>query len=86
LKDFFLFLTGIYFIGVIIAIIRGGAEEEALLVVAGGSVTHPTQDRLGQTQTPLVAGMAVVLMVEAHRMIGDVGPKFKEMGRFSYEK
>ena len=58
------------------------------LAVAGGSVTHPIQIRLGpiQAQILLVAGTAVVLMAVAHPMIGNVGIKFKEISRFRYEK
>ena len=63
-------------------------EVEAHLAVAGGSVTHPIQIRLGpiQAQILLVAGTAVVLMAVAHPMIGNVSIKFKEISRFRYEK
>lgn len=60
------------------------AEEETHLAVAGGSVTHPIQIRLGpiQAQILLVTGMVVDSMVVVHLMIGNVGMKFKEISRF----
>lgn len=59
-------------------------EVEAHLAVAGGSVTHPIQIRLGpiQAQILLVTGTAVALMVVVHLMIGNVRMKFKEISRF----
>ena len=59
-------------------------EVEAHLAVAGGSVTHPIQIRLGPIQAPilLVTGTAVALMVVVHLMIGNVRMKFKEISRF----
>ena len=59
-------------------------EVEAHLAVAGGSVTHPIQIRLGpiQAQILLVTGTAVALMVVVHLMIGHVRMKFKEISRF----
>ena len=64
------------------------AEEETHLAVTGGSVTHPIQIHLGQTQVQilLVAGTAEALMVEVHLMIGNVRIKIKEISRFRYEK
>ena len=52
--------------------------------MAGGSVTHPIQIRLGpiQAQILLVTGTAVALMVVVHLMIGNVRMKFKEISRF----
>ena len=49
---------------------------EALLAEAGGIVTHLIQDLLGQAQTRLAAGMAEVLMVEAHLIVGNSFPLY----------
>ena len=63
-------------------------EVEAHLAVAGGSVTHPIQIRLGpiQAQILLVTGTVVASMVVDHLMIGNVRIKNKEISRFRYEK
>lgn len=49
---------------------------ETLLAEAGGIVTHLIQDLLGQAQTRLAAGMAEVLMVEAHLIVGNSFPLY----------
>ena len=69
------------------------AEEETHLAVAGGSVTHPIQIRLGPIQAQIllvtgtvVASTVVASMVVDHLMIGNVRIKNKEISRFRYEK
>ena len=56
--------------------------------MAGGSVTHPIQIRLGpiQAQILLVTGTVVASMVVDHLMIGNVRIRNKEISRFRYEK
>ena len=49
---------------------------ETPLAEAGGIVTHLIQDLLGQAQTRLAAGMAEVLMVEAHLIVGNSFPLY----------